>query len=324
MNDKISVIIPVYNDEAYLTQTIESLLRQSYQNYELIFVDDGSTDGSGKLLDKYADKYKVSVIHQENRGVSAARNVGIQNSTGTYIAFVDGDDEVDSDYLMALYLDMIRYNADMVHHIYTNLFSDGKTSSSSGEDIHKLMTSMEYIKSQILAGKDTSACAKLFKRSIIKKNSLLFSEGISNLEDMLFLFEYSFCTKNVYYSTQSHYNRIINIKGVAFSPFNKKKMTALMTFDKIKEYLLHMPCGFDKEQLLTLNAIAKLRNLIYFMTQLILLNDYNSDDFYDLKHNSMLIYQNYKNKIPKKIKLKYWLIFSMPRIYSLVWKLKNS
>lgn len=324
MKDKISIIIPVYNDERYLPKTIESLLRQSYQNYELIFIDDGSTDESGKILDKYTDNHKVLVIHQKNRGVSAARNMGIQNSTGRYIAFVDGDDQVDSDYLTALYLDMTKYNVDMVHHIYTNLFQDGRTLSSSGEDIHRIMTSVGYIKSQILAGKDTSVYAKLFKLSIIKKRGIYFSEDISNLEDMLFLFEYSSCIQNVYYSTQSHYNRIININGVAYSPFNKKKMTALMTFDEIEAQLSKTTYSFDKEELLTLNSISKLRNLIYFMTQLILLHEHDSNDFYKLKREALLIYRNYKNKIPNKIKLKYWLILSIPHIYSRVWKLKNS
>ena len=324
MKDKISVIIPVYNDGKYLAKTIESLSRQSYPNYELIFIDDGSTDESGEILDRYSDNHRVVVVHQKNRGVSAARNVGIQQSTGTYIAFVDGDDQVASDYLMSLYLDLTKNCVDMVHHIYTNLFPDGKILLSSGEDIHKIMTSIEYIQLQILAGKDTSVCARLFKSSIIRKNKITFSEDISNLEDMLFLFEYVFFARNVYYSTQSHYNRVININGVAYSPFNKKKMTALMVFDKIENQLLRLSSNSTQKQLLVLNAIAKLKNIIYFMTQLVLIDDYNSDEFYKLKQDAISLYQSYKNEIPKKIKLKYWLILSVPHIYSRVWKLKNS
>lgn len=93
-NPKISIIIPVYNVELYLRTAIDSALNQTYENKEIILVDDGSTDQSGKICDKYAEQYDcITVIHQENGGLSAARNTGIANSKGDYIAFLDSDDE---------------------------------------------------------------------------------------------------------------------------------------------------------------------------------------------------------------------------------------
>ena len=100
---KISVIVPVYNTEAFLPACVETLLSQTHTNLELIFVDDGSTDGSGTILDACAKKDpRVCVIHQKNGGVSAARNAGIDAATGDYIGFVDSDDTVEPNYVEAL------------------------------------------------------------------------------------------------------------------------------------------------------------------------------------------------------------------------------
>lgn len=89
----VSVIIPVYNTEATLQQCVDSILAQTYQDYEILLVDDGSTDGSGKLCDEYSAKHPcIKTIHQQNAGVSAARNKGIENAEGDWIAFVDADD----------------------------------------------------------------------------------------------------------------------------------------------------------------------------------------------------------------------------------------
>ena len=100
---KISIIVPVYNTEAYLPACVESLLSQTHDNLELIFVDDGSTDGGGALIDAYAKKdARVRVIHQPNGGVSSARNTGIDAATGNYIGFVDSDDTVEPTYCEAL------------------------------------------------------------------------------------------------------------------------------------------------------------------------------------------------------------------------------
>ena len=93
MNPEISIIVPVYNVEKYLKRCIDSILNQSFTDFELILVDDGSTDNSGEIIDEYAIKdERIKVIHKENGGLSSARNVGIEYSKGNYIAFVDSDD----------------------------------------------------------------------------------------------------------------------------------------------------------------------------------------------------------------------------------------
>lgn len=104
MNSLISVIIPVYNVEKYLKKCIESVIYQSYDNLEIIIIDDGSKDNSGKICDEYANKDKrIIVIHKKNEGVSKARNIGIEMAKGKYVAFIDSDDFIDKDYIKTLY-----------------------------------------------------------------------------------------------------------------------------------------------------------------------------------------------------------------------------
>lgn len=108
---QVSIIIPVYNSEKYLRTTIESLLNQTYKDFEIILVDDGSVDASGKLCDELSlTDRRIVVIHKENGGVSSARNVGIENARGELISFVDHDDYVFSDYLMTMVNEIEEYD----------------------------------------------------------------------------------------------------------------------------------------------------------------------------------------------------------------------
>lgn len=112
---KLSIIIPVYNASVWLPDTIESVLAQSFRNYELILVDDGSTDSSGVICDSYAQKdNRVRVIHQKNAGVSAARNTGVTVATGEYIGFVDSDDLIEADMYAVMMGLAEQYDADVV------------------------------------------------------------------------------------------------------------------------------------------------------------------------------------------------------------------
>ena len=104
MNAKVSVIIPVYNAEQYLKRCLDSVLAQTYQDFEIICIDDGSTDNSGAICDEYAKKdSRIRILRKENGGVSSARNAGLNIAEGEYITFIDSDDYVDTDYMQTLY-----------------------------------------------------------------------------------------------------------------------------------------------------------------------------------------------------------------------------
>ena len=122
---KISVIIPVYNCEKYLRDCLESVIKQSYKELEIILIDDGSTDSSGSICDYYAEMdSRVQVIHQKNKGVSASRNAGMLRMSGELVSFIDADDTLDLDMYEFLYSLMETYDADIVHCGYRHVVGD--------------------------------------------------------------------------------------------------------------------------------------------------------------------------------------------------------
>lgn len=126
MKQKISVIIPVYNVEKYLRECLESVLEQSYKALEILLIDDGSKDNSGKICDEYAQKdHRIRVIHQENKGAASAKNVGLCMATGTILTFVDSDDVVEPGAYEKMIEVMEKTGADVVQGSFYNLYTDG-------------------------------------------------------------------------------------------------------------------------------------------------------------------------------------------------------
>lgn len=116
----VSVIMPVFNVRPYINEALDSLINQTYKNLEIIIVDDGSTDGSGEICDKYAAKDKrIRLIHQENRGVSTARNVALDLMTGEFVAFIDADDAYEPEFISTMLGAIIRENSDIIQCRYT-------------------------------------------------------------------------------------------------------------------------------------------------------------------------------------------------------------
>ena len=112
---KISIIVPVYNVKEYLRECLESLVNQSFENYEIIIINDGSTDGSDLICQKYKERYEnIRYYSQSNKGQSAARNLGVRKSKGEYILFVDSDDYIVKDACRVLYKSAIKYDVDIV------------------------------------------------------------------------------------------------------------------------------------------------------------------------------------------------------------------
>lgn len=171
---KISVIIPVYNVEKYLVSNINSLVTQTLDNLELIYIDDGSTDGSLEILTKYQEKYKnMKVIHQENSGVSVARNKGLAVATGDYIAFVDPDDCISKYMFEKLYSAINSTKADIVTCKFMTFTKVPKFKLSSNSRIYNKNDAIKML----LEGKELSNFLwdKLYKRNLF--NDIKFREG---------------------------------------------------------------------------------------------------------------------------------------------------
>lgn len=190
---KVSVIVPVYNVEKFLKRCVDSILAQSFTNFELILVDDGSTDGSGEICDQYAEiDDRVSVKHHTNQGASAARNHGIDAARGEWITFIDSDDYVLPDYLHNLYQASLKSETDLVMTgiklVHENepdkvVVREWRESVVKKENLDELYEGniLQYQKGPVI---------KFFKKDIIKKNGLCFNERLSRGEDALFVYEY--------------------------------------------------------------------------------------------------------------------------------------
>lgn len=201
---KFSIVVPVFNVEQYLSRCIESVLSQTFKDFELILVDDGSTDSSGAICDRYAEKdNRIRVIHKKNGGVSTARNTGIEISSGEYITFCDSDDyyknmllEIVAAYLEDSSVDLLSYNFDLLYH------SELKKGSSI--DIGTFFTdSPKKILSLIINHTFTSylgwsMCTSFIKARIIKDNDLRVCTLCNNYaEDIGFGLKVLFHVKKV-------------------------------------------------------------------------------------------------------------------------------
>lgn len=164
MNELISIIVPVYNVEKYLDHCINSVLNQSYTNWELILVDDGSPDGSPEICDRYAlHNQKIKVIHKENGGLSSARNAGIDIATGDYITFLDSDDYLHSDYLKIMLSYAIEKNADIVQCDFSRVKSDIPNSSKNNSITYQIYDNHSIF---LKGAAKIILCAKLYKKDL--------------------------------------------------------------------------------------------------------------------------------------------------------------
>ena len=191
MNNLVSVIIPVYQAEAYLKECVESVLKQTHQNLEIILVDDGSRDRSGQICDELATREeRIRVLHKENGGASSARNAGIRQAQGKYICFVDSDDTVPENAVMALYRAMENTNAHYAAGIC------GIRGSSKVKNPIETQTVIDFSRDAIklldyLTGSGSySPYAKMFVTKIVRDHDVCYNEELKCSEDALFIRDY--------------------------------------------------------------------------------------------------------------------------------------
>ena len=169
---KISVIVPFYNEEERIARCIDSLINQTFKDFELILINDGSTDNSAKIVEKYAEKYKnITLINQKNAGQGAARNNGINNSKSPYITFIDADDYVDCEYLNILYKDLKKNNVDIS---ICDIVKVKKDQEEYYDNYNNLLGSK--IKNYMIS--HPGPVARLYKKELFTNNNIYFPEGI--------------------------------------------------------------------------------------------------------------------------------------------------
>ena len=222
----VSIIVPVYNVEQYLKECIESILAQTWKNFEVILVDDGSTDSSGKICDEYSQKKEfISVIHKKNGGLSSARNAGIDVAQGDYLAFIDSDDVVHPRYLSELVAIVKREKADLAAcNFYVGSLCRWKNSSEvkydirCNEDVLKKMNDNDVVV--------TVAWNKLYHAKFFREYGLRYPVGKIH-EDMFLTPQILYYTKKMVITNEQLYFYRQRENSIMNSSFSIKQLDAL-------------------------------------------------------------------------------------------------
>lgn len=239
---KISVIVPVYNCEKYLSACVESILGQTFSSLEIILVDDGSSDGSPRICDMYASADpRIRVIHQRNHGVSAARNAGLKLAVGELVSFIDSDDTLEADMYEMLVSYMNQYNADISHcgfnrvedSIIRPIYGTGKIA------IHDSVNALECL----IAGRLFSGGLwnKLYKKELLE--GLTFREDLKINEDILFNFEAFRRATKIIFADYAKYNYFVRQNASAcFTTSDEKKLKDSLS---VNAYMYSQLAGSD-------------------------------------------------------------------------------
>lgn len=231
MTPKVSVIVPVYKAEAYLHRCIDSLLIQSIQDFEILLIDDGSPDKSGKICDEYALKDKrIRIIHKENGGVSSARQCGIENALGEYTIHADPDDWVDSNMLEELYTKAKEDNADMV-------ICDFFEEKDNKQIYHKQKPSKldkQTVLKELFQQLHGSCCNKLIRRACYNKANVSFDLTLSFCEDLYYHASLLLSNITITYLPKAfyHYDQTINNNSIVRKYTHKTFEYDIMLYNK--------------------------------------------------------------------------------------------
>ena len=306
---EISVIVPVYKVEKYLDRCIESIVNQTYPDFELILVDDGSPDGSPILCDKWAEKdSRVHVIHKKNGGASSARNAGLKIAKGNWIAFADSDDWLDRTALKTLYDLANQYNVPMsIGRI--RLVQKSTDASIVMKQNAKVLSNADLMSRffRLNGEPDThSVCGAIIRRDILEDYS--FIEGRMN-EDVETCYYLARKCEAAVYTDAPLYNYFKNIEGVTNSGFSKKKLDLLDIWDIVQKQVEQ----FTPEYSYACEMNCK-RARFTLLTQMSL-NGYDHDDS---------LMKKTKQQLKKEVRQSFWPLmkWKMPisRKVLLVWE----
>lgn len=251
---KVSVIVPVYKAEKYLRQCVESILAQTFTDWECVLVDDGSPDSSGEICDKYAAcDARIRVIHQENGGVSSARNVALERIAGEWLTFVDSDDCLYPNALQRWVEVAEQNNLDLIQCHFNREYKEGQVEGEASD----VLSAAQYADSENYL---TCVWGTLFKSFIVKEHSLRFDEKVRLGEDQIFLLSYMQQCKRIQRIGDVLYFYRDNEQSAVNNPKPEYEMTSVRAFKELKRT----------------NPIAKKRcdaMFMYYFIPLVLLSD---------------------------------------------------
>ena len=320
MNEKISVIVPVYNVEKYIGECIKSIINQDYENIEIILVDDGSNDKSGEICDEYALKDKrVKVIHKENGGVSSARNRGIESSTGEYIAFVDGDDYVTKDYVSYLFSLIKSKNSDVsLSMAYFTDYQNKQNENDKMRFISGKEAAIQIMSYNILIGVNNKMFSrKVFVNKVRFDEELCMGEGFNFNTDVFQLSNtVSIGNRKIYYYRKNN-NESVTTK------FNAAKWeNGLTAMQKIKNKM-----AIKDNDMMNAWIFANWRTHVDVYTLLVATkNEKKYTELYKkcLKEGKKNWKYAFKNPTARREKIRAVLIITFPSVLPFLYKMRKN
>ena len=287
----ISVIVPVYNVAQYLEKSIASIQQQTYQNLEIILVDDGATDESGRLCEQIAEQdERVLVYHKENEGLSQARNDGLKQAHGDYVIFIDSDDYLHPEMIASLYQQLVKEDADVSSCGVMNVYANSESPQTENQDDYFICDTETFLREYLIGEKiPGTICNKLIKKEIAAQ--LTFPKGLI-YEDAYYHFDLIKVAKKYVVNTKPYYYYFHRGDSITTKPYAKKDLAYIDIYQKfytevVKEY-----------PNLTEVAFFRLAYAHFFILDKMLLDD-NFKEFKDypriygyLKKHAFAIFKN--------------------------------
>ena len=317
-NSKVSIIVPVYNVEKYINKCVMSLINQTYKNFEILLIDDGSTDLSGKICDNYSkDYYFIRTFHKQNGGASEARNYAMSYVTGEYITFVDSDDYVEIDFLEKMINLKDKKNADLVIVTHIDETPEGEilTKKRKRKKEVVLLTTEEAIEKmcyEIEFG--TTPCAKLFKTDIVRKNPFPLN---NTYEDLATVYKYIAESKKiVFYDIPMYHYVQRNGSKRNDNIWKNSVLDVMRATDELFAYIVkYYP-----------NIYSAAVQRYFFSANEVYVRAFNNKEYLTIiapfrEKGKKLIKDMIINfKITLQQKIRYLLMIYNPKLYRIIWK----
>lgn len=315
-NYKVSVIVPVYNAEEYIGATLDSIINQDFNSYEIIVVDDGSTDQSPEIISEKLTKSTADyrIIRQDNAGVSSARNRGMQEATGEYLVFIDADDYVTGNHLSEL------YNGETDFSMVQFIKKENDKLSTPHRFSTESITCDEFIKKELRMEMPFNFWQLMYKASIIKENSIRFNPNLIYGEDIDLALRALLYGDEVAISNEATYYYIQHSQS-AIKTSEYRRFEVIEIFENLAEFYRSQ----GRDDLARLIVTSRIPKAIFGNMNYFFYNDYDFDEVLSKMKEMDLLDKLSKFEGDNKFKSKIRLFLLSPKIYYKTWKkLKNS
>lgn len=272
---EFSIIIPCYNVEKYIENTVKSVLNQTFEEFEVLLINDGSTDNTLKILEKFNDK-RIKILNQENKGVSSARNLGIKNAKGKYFLFLDGDDEIDENLLSEANDVFKKKNVQMFYYGYSECLLEKKNilKKYSYEELdNKIFTSDKILEKFLNFNINQHISSVILKRELIE--NILFNQNLITGEDLDFQIRILLKKFNIFYTGKIFFYYLRRDNSATHKKIKIKNLNCLEALEKI---YLDFP-EKEKDIFLEYFVVRFFRNI-----KAIAINGYEKTDYIKIKN----------------------------------------